>query len=154
VLLDEWVPEPRRLGRDEALTEWARLYFTAHGPARRQDFARWTGLPAADVRTAIEGALQHLVTDDDGLLLDPATPGRLAAADDPKGELLLPGFDEFVLGYADRTEVLDAAHADRIVPGGNGMFRPTVVRDGRVVGTWRWAGSGRNRRVERELFAG
>jgi hypothetical protein len=154
VLLDEWVPEPRRPGRDEALAEWARVYFTGHGPARRQDFARWTGLPAADVRTAIEGALQHLVTDDDGLLLDAATPDRLVAAHDPAGELLLPGFDEFVLGYGDRTEILDAAHADRIVPGGNGMFRPTVVRDGRVVGTWRWAGSGRNRRVERDLFAG
>ncbi len=154
VLLDEWVPEPRRLARDEALAEWARVYFTGHGPARRQDFARWTGLPAADVRTAIEGALEHLASDDDGLLLDPATPDRLAAADDPGAELLLPGFDEFVLGYGERADVLDPEHADRIVPGGNGMFRPTVVRGGRVVGTWRWAGSGRNRRVERELFAG
>ena len=154
VLLDEWVPEPRRLTRDEALAEWARVYFVGHGPARRQDFARWTGLPAADVRTAIEGALEHLAAADDGLLLDPATPDRLAGADDPETELLLPGFDEFVLGYGERADVLDPAHADRIVPGGNGMFRPTVVRGGRVVGTWRWAGSGRNRRVERELFAG
>jgi hypothetical protein len=154
VLLDEWVPEPRRPTRDEALVHWARVYFTGHGPARRQDFARWTGLPAADVRTAVEGALEHLATDDDGLLLDPATPARLAAADDPGAELLLPGFDEFVLGYGERAEILDPAHADRIVPGGNGMFRPTVVRDGRVVGTWKWVGSGRNRRVERELFDG
>jgi hypothetical protein len=154
VLLDEWVPEPRRLAREEALSQWARVYFTGHGPARRQDFARWTGLPAAEVRTAIEGAREHLVTGDDGLLLDPATPERLAAADDPGAELLLPGFDEFVLGYGERADVLDPVHADRIVPGGNGMFRPTVVREGRVVGTWKWVGSGRNRRVERELFAG
>jgi hypothetical protein len=154
VLLDEWVPAPRPLGRDEALAAWARVYFTGHGPARPQDFARWTGLPAADVRTAIEGAREHLVSDDDGLLLDPATPGRLAAADDPGAELLLPGFDEFVLGYGERSEILDPEHADRIVPGGNGMFRPTVVREGRVVGTWKWAGSGRTRRVERALFAG
>ena len=154
VLLDDWVPAPRRLDREEALAAWARAYFTGHGPARRQDFARWTGLPAADVRTAVEGARDHLVADDDGLLLDPATPGRLAGADDPGAELLLPGFDEFVLGYGERAEVLDPEHADRIVPGGNGMFRPTVVREGRVVGTWRWVGSGRNRRVERELFAG
>jgi winged helix DNA-binding protein len=153
VLLDEWVPAPRALERDEALATWARVYFTGHGPARPQDFARWTGLPAADVRTAIEGAREHLVADDDGLLLDPATPERLAAADDPGAELLLPGFDEFVLGYGERADILDPVHADRIVPGGNGMFRPTVVRDGRVVGTWKWVGSGRNRRVERELFA-
>ena len=154
VLLDEWVPAPRRPGRDEALVAWARVYFTGHGPARPQDFARWTGLPAAEVRTAIDGAREHLVVDDDGLLLDPATPARLAAAADPGAELLLPGFDEFVLGYGDRAHVLDPDHADRIVPGGNGMFRPTVVREGRVVGTWKWVGSGRNRRVERELFPG
>jgi hypothetical protein len=151
VLLDEWVPDPRRLEGDEALAEWARIYFTGHGPARRQDFARWTGLPAADVRTAIEGAREHLDSDGD-FFLDPATPDRLAEVADPGAELLLPGFDEFVLGYGERTEILDAEHADRIVPGGNGVFRPTIVRDGRVVGCWKWAGSGKNRRVERELF--
>jgi hypothetical protein len=152
VLLDEWVPDPRSLEGDAALAEWARVYFTGHGPARRQDFARWTGLPAADVRTAIDGAREHLA-EEDGFLLDPATPERLGTVDDPGAELLLPGFDEFVLGYGDRTEILDAEHADRIVPGGNGVFRPTVVRDGRVVGCWKWVGSGKNRRIERDLFA-
>jgi hypothetical protein len=153
VLLDEWVPAPRRLDRDEALAEWARRYFRSHGPAHRKDFARWTGLPAADVTTAIDGARDDLA-ETDGLLHDPATADRLAAASDPGAELLLPGFDEFVLGYADRSAVLDPAHADRIVPGGNGVFRPTVVRDGRVVGTWKRVGSGRNRRIEQELFPG
>lgn len=152
VLLDEWVPAPRRSAGEEALAEWARIYFAGHGPARPQDFARWTGLPAADVRTAIDGAREHLVIDEDGLLLDPGTADRLARADDPGAELLLPGFDEFVLGYGDRTEILDAEHADRIVPGGNGVFRPTIVRDGRVVGCWKRLGTGNSRRVEREEF--
>ncbi|MEJ2871689.1 winged helix DNA-binding domain-containing protein [Actinomycetospora sp. OC33-EN08] len=150
VLLAEWVPQPRRLDRDEALAEWARRYFRSHGPAHRKDFARWSGLPAADVTTAIEGARADLA-ETDGLLHDPELPDRLAAAGVPE-ELLLPGFDEFVLGYADRSHVLDPAHLERIVPGNNGIFRPTVVRGGRVVGTWSWQGTGRNRRVERELF--
>jgi hypothetical protein len=33
--------------------------------------------------------------------------------------------------------VLDPAHAQRICPGGNGMFSPTVVIDGVVAGTWK-----------------
>ncbi len=37
----------------------------------------------------------------------------------------LPGFDEFILGYKDRSAVLDAAHADQVCPGGNGMFVST-----------------------------
>jgi hypothetical protein len=48
-----------------------------------------------------------------------------------------PGFDELVLGYKDRSLLLEPGQLDAVVPGGNGVFRPTLVRDGRVVGTWR-----------------
>jgi hypothetical protein len=48
--------------------------------------------------------------------------------------------------------VLDPAHADRIVPGGNGMFRPTVVHGGRIVGTWGFAGRGAKRTVTATPF--
>ena len=44
-----------------------------------------------------------------------------------------------MLGYKDRSAVLDAAHAHKVCPGGNGMFAPTVVIGGRVVGTWKRA---------------
>jgi hypothetical protein len=49
----------------------------------------------------------------------------------------LPGFDEFLLGYKDRTAVLDCKHAEKVCPGGNGMFASTIVINGRVVGTWK-----------------
>jgi hypothetical protein len=57
-----------------------------------------------------------------------------------------------VLGYADRTCTVPAEHADRIVPGGNGVFRPTVVTGGCAVGTWRWTGTGARRTVVAEPF--
>ena len=49
----------------------------------------------------------------------------------------LPGFDEYLLGYQDRSAALDLAHAPVVVPGNNGVFQPTVVVNGRIVGTWR-----------------
>jgi len=64
------------------------------------------------------------------------------ATEPPNGELppvLLPGFDEYLLGYQDRSAVLDSHYAQRVVPGGNGMFSPTIVIGGRVVGTWQRA---------------
>jgi hypothetical protein len=71
-------------------------------------------------------------------LMDPQTPEVLRTARNrAKGVLLLPGFDEFILGYGDRRAQLEPEFADRIVPGGNGVFRHTVVSAGRVVGTWR-----------------
>ena len=54
VLLDEWVPNPRRLGRDEALAELGGRYFRSHGPATEYDFAWWSGLPVSEARASIE----------------------------------------------------------------------------------------------------
>jgi hypothetical protein len=65
---------------------------------------------------------------------------------------LLPGFDEFVLGYTDRSLVLAPEHSDLIVPGGNGVFKKTVVASGKVVGTWVLQGTGPRAAVVPELF--
>jgi hypothetical protein len=156
VLLDEWVRAPRRLEREEALGELALRYFRSHGPATLKDLVRWAGCTVRDARAGLALALPSLACIEvDGVehYLAPETPDRLAACrTEARGVFLLPGFDEFVLGYGDRTAVLDPEFADRIVPGGNGMFRPTVVSDGRIVGTWRYTGSGGRRTVTAEPF--
>ncbi len=165
VLVREWVRQARRLGREldreEALGELAQRYFRSHGPATVRDFTNWTKLVAADVRVALALARPELAAIEvDGVeyLMDPRTPGLLARnAERAAGVFLLPGFDEFMLGYLSRGIALPAESADRIVPGGNGMFLPTVVSDGQVVGTWRReparrADAGRPRRVTASLF--
>lgn len=156
VLVDEWIAAPRQLQQDEALGELALRYFRSHGPAAATDLARWAHLTAADVRIALALARPGLTVIDVGgteHLMDPQTPDRLAAArEQAEGVLLLPGFDELMLGYADRSAQLDAAYADRIVPGGNGVFRPTVVSAGRVVGTWARTGRGAQQSVAATPF--
>ena len=54
----------------------------------------------------------------------------------PRAAYALPGFDEYLLGYQDRGVVLDAQHADKVCPGGNGMFASTIIVHGRVAGVW------------------
>ncbi|MGK5681819.1 winged helix DNA-binding domain-containing protein [Actinoplanes sp. URMC 104] len=138
VLLDEWVPEPRRPSREEALGIIALRYFRSHGPASRKDFAGWTGLTMTDCRTGIAVAGDQLTTVDvDGAEMIAAT----AALDggttpDAGGWLALPGFDEYLLGYKDRSLMASADDLAAIIPGGNGVFRSTLVRAGRVVATW------------------
>ncbi|MEV6368841.1 winged helix DNA-binding domain-containing protein [Micromonospora musae] len=137
-LLDEWAPDPLRPERDEALALLARRYVRSHGPVTAREFAGWTGLTLTDARRGFAAAGDTLtaVTVDgeemlvDGALLD-ATP---APVDDVR---VLPGFDEYLLGYKDRALMLDPAHRDAIIPGNNGIFQPTIVSGGRVVGTWR-----------------
>jgi hypothetical protein len=149
VLLDEWVPSPARRDRAEALAELATRYFTGHGPASVKDLARWAGLSVGDVRAGLAMARPELASievDGAEYFLAPGTPDLLAdCRREARGVFLLPGFDEFVLGYGDRSAALDPAFADRIVPGNNGMFRPTVISDGRIVGTWGWTGRGGRR---------
>jgi hypothetical protein len=157
VLLDEWVPAPRRLSRDEALAELALRYFRGHGPATVKDLVRWAGLRVSDVRAGLAAVRAELTTlDVDGVeqLMDPATPDRLASCRaEAMGVLLLPGFDELVLGYADRSCTVPPAFAQRIVPGNNGMFRATVVHEGTVVAVWRRAGRGTAQTIAVEPFA-
>ena len=132
-------------------------YFRSHGPATVKDFAWWTKLKAADVKTAVAIAAPHLeriVVDDVTYYLDPST---LASFDSRKREArdiyLLPGFDEYLLGYQSRGAVLPAEFAAQIVPGGNGVFLPTIISDGQVVGTWKKVGTGTKRTLATTPFA-
>jgi hypothetical protein len=136
-LLDEWVPKPRRLERDEALSELALRYIRSHGPATDKDLARWSGLTLGDVRRGLAVCVGRLTTLELGGSTYHVAPETLADAAPQARVSLLPGFDEYLLGYRDRTAVLAPEHSDAIVPGGNGVFKPTIVVDGEVVGTWR-----------------
>src|SRR5699024_11318311 len=51
--------------------------------------------------------------------------------------LLVPGFDEIILGYKVRSATLDPDHEKSVVPGGNGMFKNTVISGSRARGTWK-----------------
>ncbi len=149
VLFDEWVTTSRHLEHDEALGEWALRYFRSHGPATTKDFTWWTKLKAADVKVAIAVAapqLEHIVVDDVTYYLDPQTLAVLdARRRKARDVFLLPGFDEYLLGYQARGAVLPAEFATRVVPGGNGMFLATVISGGEVVGTWKRVGTGTKR---------
>nr|WP_305784803.1 winged helix DNA-binding domain-containing protein [Actinoplanes lichenis] len=137
VLLDEWVPGAATPDRDEALATIAHRYFRGHGPATRHDLARWTGLTLTDVKRGIALAGDRLTTvavDGVEMIADPAL-----LEEDPahlEDWAALPGFDEYMLGYKDRDLLLTPEQFAAVVPGANGVFRPTLVENGRVVATW------------------
>lgn len=142
VLVDEWLPAPaeaRRCDRAAALAELARRYFRSYGPATAHDFAWWSGLTLADGRTAIEALGAELERDaiaktDYWSHRDPPATARNSRSATVR---LLSGFDEYLLGYTDRSAVLDAALVDRVQPANNGMFLSTIVCDGQIAGTWK-----------------
>lgn len=140
VLVDEHLGPGRDLAGEAALAELALRYLRGHGPATVADLARWSHLPLGQVRTglaAVRDQLASAVVDGVELWFDPETPARLSAHEaHARSVHLLPGFDEMVLGYADRSVTVPPEHAERVVPGGNGVFRGTVLHEGVAVGTW------------------
>ncbi|HTE22298.1 MAG TPA: winged helix DNA-binding domain-containing protein [Candidatus Limnocylindria bacterium] len=139
-LLEEWVPKVPEVSRAEALARLTKSYFTSHGPATVADLAWWSDLTLTEIRQGLEEVRSELHQEAvDGITYwmrkDPAIGYDPIAK--TKGVWLLPGFDEYLLGYKDRTAVLDLEHHPKVVPGKNGMFLSTVVLDGKVAGTWR-----------------
>ena len=144
-LLEEWVTSPRTLLGDEALAEFAARYFRSHGPATDRDFAWWANITLGDARKGI--ALADLDSREFDSVTHYFSHGLEPAAEFAHA---LAGFDEYLLGYQNRSGVLAAEFSNRIVPGNNGIFLPTLVLDGQVVGTWRR--TQRASRVDIELF--
>lgn len=137
---ETWITRPLDLAEDDALALWARRFFISHGPATEADFARWTGLTLARVRRGIAANtdLAHFELDGVRYYMDADLPDRLASERRRAARMmLLPGFDELILGYKDRSATVPPAFAEAIVPGNNGMFKATVVDRGQVVGTWK-----------------
>ncbi|RMI30304.1 winged helix DNA-binding domain-containing protein [Nocardia stercoris] len=131
-LLQEWVPAARVLERDAALAELALRYFTGHGPATLDDFAGWAFLTKGDARAGL-AAVEHSL---ESAEIDGLRYWFAESSTEPTAVQLLPGFDEYVLGYKNRSAFATPEILAAVVPGGNGMFKSTVLDDGRITGLW------------------
>ncbi|WP_167139372.1 winged helix DNA-binding domain-containing protein [Diaminobutyricimonas sp. TR449] len=156
-LSSEWIPNPRRLEADEALAELAVRYFTGHGPATVHDLAWWASITVTQARAALASVrdrLEQLTVDGTDYYLHADTLEAPAAGAGARAAVhALPGFDEFLLGYRDRSAALRPDQQLVVVPGGNGMFAPTIVDNGSVIGVWRKRQTGSGIRVTAEPFA-
>ncbi|MGC5627828.1 DNA glycosylase AlkZ-like family protein [Georgenia sp. Z1344] len=140
---------------EQALAQVLRGCVAARGPVAEADLAWWLKLPKTQVRRAAAEAEDVVEVEVDGTVAwmiegalgrDERASGREEESSGrgaPRVDLA-PAFDEWILGYQDRSLVASAAMLDAIVPGRNGVFRPTILVDGVAVGTWRFpAGRGR-----------
>jgi hypothetical protein len=134
VSLDAWAPMHRAPSREEALALVAAAYVRGHGPVTERDLMRWTGLGLHECRVGLTTAEGILSVDTEA---GPAwVTGFALEAPGIAPTRLLPGFDEFMLGYAADERAIDPTHHGAVVPGNNGVFKPTVIDSGRVVALW------------------
>ncbi|MEU0883396.1 winged helix DNA-binding domain-containing protein [Lentzea sp. NPDC005914] len=132
VLLEEWAPRQRSLDDEEALAVLASRFFTSHGPATLADFANWCGIGVREAAHGLEAVKSSLVRETFGDK-EYWLPPDLSEG---SGALILPAYDELVIGYKDRGAFF--TRYDEIpISTYNGMFYATIIEDGQIAGLWR-----------------
>ena len=136
-LLDERAPGARMLEPDEALAELALSYFTSHGPATIKDYVWWSGLTSADAKAGLEMVSTQLEEEiiagqsywraASVLSLPPAAPTIH----------LLPNFDEYTVGYTDRSAIFDRNQLDKLKMRDTSLLDNAIILDGQIIGSWK-----------------
>ncbi|MGE5376857.1 MAG: winged helix DNA-binding domain-containing protein [Bacteroidota bacterium] len=136
-LLEERVPPAKAKSREESLAELVRRYFLTRGPATLQDFSWWSGLTMKDARDGIEMVQSQFVRETiDGQIYWFAESGPLAPETSPAVHLL-PNYDEFVVGYKDRSAIGNVAAQTSLDNNEQAMLAYVVLLNGQVVGGWK-----------------
>ncbi|MFD0254433.1 winged helix DNA-binding domain-containing protein [Streptomyces sp. NPDC127113] len=122
---------PAPPGTDPVGETLVRRYLAAFGPAASADLRAWcglAGLPAAVA--AVRGELVAFRDERGRELLDlPGAPRPDPGT--PAPVRFLPAFDNVILGYQDRSRIIDDEHRGLSVAGAR-----VVLVDGRVSATW------------------
>jgi hypothetical protein len=129
-LFDQRIPPAEKISKKDALVNLASRYFNSRGPATVKDFRWWSGLSLSDAKFGMSGLDSNTI---DGLnyfyVNNTAFPKK-------KISVLLPSYDEYMVGYSESRSISFPADVDKSLLG-NGIFKPLVFVDNVVVGTWR-----------------
>jgi len=156
VLLDEWLDNLKHTEDAPDVPALMRRYIAGYGPAGLDDFCAWSGLsktqttPTWQSVVASDGLIR--VQDKEKNLV--ALQSRLKLLDQdafsPPTVRLLPAFDAYILGYADRDLAVPREYRTKIFHGGQTV--PTVMVDGIAASTWRYERRTRHIQIDAHTF--
>jgi hypothetical protein len=132
-LVDECVPATRYLMRDVALQKLATTYFRTRGPATEDDFAWWSGLTKADVRTvvqAVEGLDSEIISGKTYWYSTLGTPSKQPLV------RLLPSYDEYLVSYKNRSAMQRRVDLDKVGERFDFLGSYVITLNGQIVGRW------------------
>ncbi len=144
VYRDRWLGPQPAPDRDAALAELVRRYLDGYGPASRQDFASWSGLSLAEAKKGWQ--LANVEANYSEVRLGNLTLWMSKTVKHDSQQLspvvrLLPAFDTYLLGYANRDQVVRPEHLSEVYHGG--QIVPVVLVDGLAAGVWRYERKGK-----------
>ena len=134
-LASDKIKSSAMMDRDEALMYFTRKYFLSRLPATLEDFVWWSGLNISDCRKGISllGNYLHI---------EKYKGREFYLTDDCRTRgfrknkfLLIPHYDEYLIGYKSRDIVLPMEHRHR-AHNNSGIFQPVIAYDGIICGNW------------------
>lgn len=151
-LLEEKVSKPQsKLTKDEGLAKLAKRYFESHGPATLLDFSWWSGFPPTTAKLAInsiESVLNSVEIDNQKYWF-----GTNFTEVDNFCESVhfLPAFDEILISYKNREASILQEHQPKAFTS-NGIFKPVILENGKVIGTWKRTLKKDHAKIETQFF--
>jgi len=139
VRVDQWLPKQKEVSEKIAQQILLRRYLSAYGPATVQDFSKWSGIPmkeAKGIGESLEGELVNIHFDDKKVFVLREDYDQLINGDlDHQILRLLPGFDPYLLGHAEKDHLVNSSDYKRVYRN-QGWISPVILLNGRVIGTW------------------
>ncbi|MFD2942128.1 winged helix DNA-binding domain-containing protein [Flavobacterium notoginsengisoli] len=151
-LLEERVEKPKtKLTKEEGLAKLAQRYFESHGPATLLDFSWWSGFSPTICKSAIDAIELHLnrITIDNQIFWF----GKNHKEENPFRESVqfLPAFDEILIAYKTREVSFSGNHQSKTFTN-NGIFKPIILENGKVIGIWKRTIKKDHIKIETEFF--
>ncbi|HET6317321.1 MAG TPA: crosslink repair DNA glycosylase YcaQ family protein, partial [Chloroflexota bacterium] len=141
---------------DASLLEVGRRFLHTYGPATTTDFARWWGGAAfATAKRVFRQLGDELTTVDlegETVTVLASDLADIRSATPQRSVRLLPAFDQYVVGAPRTGSLVLPAQLKLRIYRNQGWFTPVLLVDGRMLGVWWHARSGRRLRIEIEPF--
>jgi len=151
-LLEERVKKPKtKLTKEEGLAKLAKRYFESHGPATLLDFSWWSGFSPTICNVVINAIKLQLncIEIEDKIYYYVNQPFINYHLN--KNIHYLPAFDEILISYKTREASILLEHQSRAFTN-NGIFKPIIMENSKVVGTWKRSYKKDHVKIETEFF--
>lgn len=134
-LFEKRVATSDKPSKSEAIARLTQVYFQSRGPATLKDFAWWSGLSISDVKIGIAELGNNLKSFQlDALKYFYFEPKNILT--EKNTSALLPCYDEYTVAYSESRNLVLPENADSAATG-NGIFKPILLSENEIVGTWR-----------------
>ncbi|WP_264535560.1 winged helix DNA-binding domain-containing protein [Flavobacterium sp. N1736] len=151
-LLEERVSKPKtKLNKEEGLARLAKRYFESHGPATLLDFSWWSGFSPTICKQIINAIGLQL----NSVAIENQTywfGNQINKENNFKESIhFLPAFDEILISYKSREASILLEHQSRAFTN-NGIFKPIILENSKVIGTWKRTMKKDHAKIETEFF--